>query len=169
MANFQAIAMQIVIAEAALRSVVARIGRLVASIQGAADAVVAVWGSSGRASSAEASLRTVAMQAIVAMRVGQTVHTGISVLVAKRGWSAWVGGVRTSTRGITNFSTIAIVAILAGIMVGCVSATVSRFVARINSTGNPVGTIGRSSGLTNPVYTRLDTIAMLSVVAMLVG
>lgn len=169
MADFQAIAVQVVVTRVALRCVVARIRGLVARIQGAADSVVAAGGSSRRASSALASLQTIAMQAIVAVRVGQTVHTGIGVLVTKCRRSAWVNGVGTTTRGMTNFRTIAVITVLAGSMIRCVGATVTRFVTGVNRAGNTVVTIGRSSGLTYAIYAYLDPVAMCTVVAMFVG
>lgn len=148
MAGFGSVAVQPIAANAVDRRMDAGIGRLVARVSGAGDAVIAIGGSARLTTQRGVTgFHAIAPQAVIAKAVTWLVDAVIARFVAgiDRTSNVIVAISRCSrlapVNGMADFVAVAPLPVAAGRMVGGMGAGISPLVAGIHGAGNAVGTI----------------------------
>jgi len=169
MTDFHAIAEQAVLARRVHRNMDADIARFVAHVGGTDNAIITIHRRTRSTLEGNALFDAVAMQAVIAIRGGQTFHTGVDGFIAQKRRQARISSVLTTIDGIAEFSAIAEQTIRASAVFRRVIALVRRFVAGIHSAGHAVVTVGIRSVLAAKIgVTGFRTIAELAILAQTV-
>ena len=129
-----------------VRYVVARVGRFVARVDRADDAVVAVDGGTGLANAADTGFRSIAVQTIVTVAAAKTIDARVGAFVAHLPRTR-IAAALAVQHGIADFRSIAEQSISASPVVGHVVARISRLIARIDRAGDAIVAVHRRAGL----------------------